>query len=128
MGCQRGKSRKRSKRPLLATNIIRKPRTKTVTTRVKKYFVEDVKEKNFWDAENLSQWITKKKFTSEVETKEIFPSSSSSSSSSNNASSYSLPCLSDIEIPGPIPDLDAIINDHNLLRNFFSSIPDIDDD
>lgn len=123
MGCQRGKSRKSSKRPLFATNIVRKPRTKTVTTRVKKYFAEDVKENNFGDAKNLTQWISKNKFTSEVEIKEIF----ASSSSSNDASSYSLPCLSEIEIPGPIPDLDAIINDHNLLRNFFASIPDIDD-
>lgn len=97
----------------------KKPRSKTMRRAVKADTDtgEDAQEHEYFD--NVQNTGNASEDEHVVDTKELF------ALSPDDVELDPLPCLADIVIPGPIPDdLNAIMYDHNLLRNFFGSIPD----
>lgn len=67
------------------------------------------------------QWAKKKRSESRIRNYKNFSSSSSLSSESSTT------WISKIEIPGPVPDLDALVKDESLFVDFFSNIPTFED-
>lgn len=121
----RGRPRKNSNiqnapnlKSFLSFSCPRKPRTKTIFRKSPKSSISttsaqhlEISEKNF-------------NFNAQRDYESFY---STPSPSSNSSTTSSEPVAVQFYIPGPIPDLEALLSDTTLLVDFFNNIPEVED-